>query len=54
MSVAQGVNYLNEDKSIKSWLITLDHKRIGVMYLFGVMFMFLLGVCLPFLSVWSC
>lgn len=43
MSVAQGVNYLNEDKSIKSWLFTLDHKRIGVMYLFGVMTMFLIG-----------
>ncbi|MEO0532215.1 MAG: cbb3-type cytochrome c oxidase subunit I, partial [Planctomycetota bacterium] len=27
----------------KSWAFTLDHKRIGVMYLCGVMFAFLLG-----------
>ena len=43
MSSAEGVNYLNETKGIKSWLLTLDHKRIGVMYLFGIMFSFLLG-----------
>ena len=23
------VNYLNADRGIKSWLFTLDHKRIG-------------------------
>ncbi|KAA3611197.1 MAG: cytochrome c oxidase subunit I [Calditrichaeota bacterium] len=43
MSSTAGVNYLNEFKGIKSWLYTLDHKRIGVMYLFGVMISFLLG-----------
>lgn len=43
MSSATGVNYLNEFKGIKSWLFTLDHKRIGVLYLFGVMISFLLG-----------
>jgi len=43
MSSAEGVNYLNETKGIKSWLLTLDHKRIGVMYLFGIMTAFLLG-----------
>ena len=43
MSSAEGVNYLNETKGIKSWLFTLDHKRIGVMYLFGIMTAFLLG-----------
>jgi cytochrome c oxidase subunit 1 len=37
------VNFLNEPKGIKSWLLTLDHKRIGVMYLFAIMFMFMLG-----------
>ncbi len=43
MSSSASVNYLNEFKGIKSWLFTLDHKRIGVMYLFGVMISFLLG-----------
>lgn len=28
---------------IKSWLFTVDHKRIGLMYLASVLFMFLLG-----------
>ena len=26
-------NYLNAEKGVRSWLTTLDHKRIGVMYL---------------------
>ncbi len=38
-----GENYLNHDKSIKSWLLTLDHKRIGIMYLGSVSLMFLAG-----------
>ena len=33
-------NYLNEGTTIKSWLLTLDHKRIGLMYLFAIMFFF--------------
>lgn len=37
------VNYINEFKGIKSWLTTLDHKRIGLMYMACVMFFFLLG-----------
>src|ERR1700675_1090496 len=36
-------NYLNESHGFKSWALTLDHKRIGVMYLVGVLFAFLLG-----------
>jgi cytochrome c oxidase subunit 1 len=36
-------NYLNRDYSIKSWLLTTDHKRIGILYLFSVTAMFLLG-----------
>ena len=27
------VNYLNASYGIKSWLLTLDHKRIGLLYL---------------------
>jgi cytochrome c oxidase subunit 1 len=40
---AHGDNYLNHSHGIKSWLLTLDHKRIGLMYLFVILFMFLLG-----------
>src|SRR5687768_9011871 len=36
-------NYLNETTGIWSWMSTLDHKRIGLMYLFGVLFAFFLG-----------
>ncbi|MGA2434285.1 MAG: cytochrome c oxidase subunit I [Bryobacteraceae bacterium] len=36
-------NYLNEPRGLWSWLTTVDHKRIGVMYLFSVLFAFLLG-----------
>ncbi len=36
-------NYLTHDKGILSWLFTLDHKRIGVMYLISVMAAFALG-----------
>ncbi|MCG3195845.1 MAG: cytochrome c oxidase subunit 1 [bacterium] len=36
-------NYLNESKGILSWLTTLDHKRIGVMYLICILGAFFLG-----------
>jgi cytochrome c oxidase subunit 1 len=37
------VNYLNADRGVWSWLTTIDHKRIGIMYLISVMLAFLLG-----------
>jgi len=36
-------NYLTHDKGILSWLLTLDHKRIGVMYTVSVLLSFLVG-----------
>lgn len=36
-------NYLNESSGLWSWLTTLDHKRIGIMYMISVMFFFLVG-----------
>src|SRR4051812_6064797 len=42
-AVHSGDNYLNHSKGLKSWLTTLDHKRIGLMYLGTVLFFFLLG-----------
>ena len=41
-------SYLAE-KGMKSWLFTLDHKRIGIMYLIGVLAAFLLGGILALL-----
>jgi cytochrome c oxidase subunit 1 len=36
-------SYLEHSKGIRSWLFTIDHKRIGVMYLWAVLGAFLLG-----------
>jgi cytochrome c oxidase subunit 1 len=38
-----GDNYLTHTRGLRSWLLTLDHKRIGVMYMIAVLFSFLLG-----------
>jgi cytochrome c oxidase subunit 1 len=38
-----GTNYLNAEKGIWSWLTTLDHKRIGLMYLVSTFTGFLVG-----------
>jgi len=40
---APGSNYLNNETGVWSWLKTLDHKRIGVMYLFTILFFFFVG-----------
>jgi cytochrome c oxidase subunit I len=37
------VNYLNVDHRVRSWLLTVDHKRICLLYLAGITVMFLLG-----------
>ncbi len=36
-------SYLNEPKGLKSWLLTLDHKRIGIMYFVAIMAAFAAG-----------
>src|SRR4030067_1860331 len=43
MNTIPEINYLNHPKGIKSWLLTLDHKRIGVLYLVSILTAFLLG-----------
>jgi cytochrome c oxidase subunit I len=40
---AHGDNYLTASRGLMNWLITLDHKRIGVMYLIGITACFFLG-----------
>jgi hypothetical protein len=42
-AVEPEVNYLNNDYGWKSWLFTLDHKRIGLMYLVTISITFFLG-----------
>lgn len=39
----EDVNYLNHETGIWSWLTTLDHKRIGILYLVTLAFTFLVG-----------
>lgn len=49
-------NYLSHPKGILSWLYTLDHKRIGLMYAIGVTASFFLGgvyALLVRLELWS-
>ena len=36
-------NYLTRPSGLRSWLFTVDHKRIGVMYLVSILTAFLLG-----------
>jgi len=38
-----GNNYLNASHGVKSWMLTVDHKRIGIMYLASVLTAFGLG-----------
>ena len=40
---APGTSYLNAKSGLMSWLFTIDHKRIGVMYLVTVLSFFLVG-----------
>jgi len=37
------MNYLNANYGIRSWLLTVDHKRIGLLYLGSITAMFLIG-----------
>src|ERR1051325_897433 len=36
-------HYINVDYGWKSWLLTLDHKRIAILYLVSITVMFFLG-----------
>ncbi len=38
-----GDNYLNHGRGVLSWIFTLDHKRIGLMYLVSILTSFFLG-----------
>lgn len=36
-------NFLTAEKGLKSWLTTMDHKRIGILYLISITFFFFVG-----------
>ncbi|MEP7354022.1 MAG: cytochrome c oxidase subunit I [Acidobacteriota bacterium] len=42
-------NYLNQETTVWSWMTTVDHKRIGLMYLVGSLTFFLFGGVLALL-----
>src|SRR5687767_14648378 len=37
------VHYINADYGWKSWLLTLDHKRIAILYMLSITLMFFIG-----------
>lgn len=46
MSAATSIkspNYLDHESGFMSWWMTIDHKRIGVMYLASMIFFFVVG-----------
>jgi cytochrome c oxidase subunit 1 len=42
-SVPEPTNYLNAGHSVRSWLLTTDHKRIALLYLFAITALFAIG-----------
>src|SRR4029078_194596 len=40
---AERETYLNQEYGIKSWLLTVDHKRIALLYLLSITFFFFIG-----------
>ena len=37
------LNYLNCEQGFKSWWMTIDHKRLGLMYLGSILTVFVVG-----------
>jgi cytochrome c oxidase subunit I len=40
------INYLNASRGLRSWLTTTDHKRIALMYFYGIISFFIVGALL--------
>jgi len=36
-------NYLTSETTVKSWLLTTDHKRIAILYMVSITFFFIIG-----------
>ncbi len=52
-TVDRSKNYLNEKSGIWSWLTTLDHKRIGILYMISVLTFFFIGGVFAMLIRWE-
>lgn len=46
-------SYLASETSVRSWLCTLDHKRIAILYLVTTTFFFLIGATAAALMRWQ-
>jgi cytochrome c oxidase subunit 1 len=46
-------NYINHESGIMSWLTTLDHKRIGLLYMIAVLLFFFIGGVFAMLIRWE-
>lgn len=42
-TTAEPLNYLNHEKGFRSWWMTIDHKRLGLMYLGSILTFFVVG-----------
>ena len=42
-TIARPKDYLNDETTIRSWLTTVDHKRIAILYLIAITFFFVFG-----------
>jgi cytochrome c oxidase subunit 1 len=42
-TVEERISYLGAGHTLRSWLLTTDHKRIAILYFFGVTFFFFIG-----------
>src|SRR3954454_17303934 len=42
-AVERETDYLNISYRVKSWLLTVDHKRIAILYMLSVTFFFFIG-----------
>ena len=40
---SEGLNYINCEKGLWSWWMTIDHKRLGLLYLASILFFFFAG-----------
>jgi cytochrome c oxidase subunit 1 len=41
--MTETTNYLKAGKSLRSWLLTVDHKRIAILYMLSITFFFFVG-----------
>lgn len=48
-----GENYLTAKPGIRNWIVTIDHKRIGLMYLASILSFFLVGGLLALVVRWE-